>query len=277
MSEIEATDQVHLIEVSRAVRRRVIELSYASKSGHIGSSLSCTDVLVAVYERFLRLDARRPQAPERDRFIMSKGHACVPYYCCLERAGLLPSKVLDAYGEEGGVLGHHPDASPELGIELGTGSLGHGLSVGAGIAFAAKLGGAGFRTVVMMSDGEQNEGAVWEAGMFAAQHRLDNLLGIVDFNKMQALGNSAEILGLEPLDERWRSFGWGVRRVDGHDFRQIEDALREFPFESDKPSVIIADTVKGKGISFMENSLLWHYRCPDPREFEAALAELDHA
>lgn len=277
MNDIENGVEALLRASSRAVRRRVIELAYSSKSGHIGSSLSCTDLLVTLYERFLRLDARSPQAAERDRFIMSKGHACVPYYCCLERAGLLPSKALEAYGEDGGVLGHHPDANAEYGIELGTGSLGHGLSVGAGIAFAAKLSGTSFRTVVMMSDGEQNEGAVWEAAMFASQHRLSSLLGIVDVNKMQALGHSTDIIGLEPLDQRWRSFGWGVRRIDGHDFNQILSALSAVPFEEGKPSVIIADTVKGKGVSFMEDSLLWHYRCPDAHEFEAALAELDRA
>jgi transketolase len=145
------------------------------------------------------------------------------------------------------------------------------------MAFTAKLSRFPWRTVVMMSDGEQNEGSVWEAAMFAAQHRLDNLLAIVDMNKMQALGDNADIVGIEKLDERYRAFGWSVRRIDGHDMAAITSALDAYPFEPGKPSVIVADTVKGKGVSFMENSLLWHYRCPDPAEYQAALAELDRA
>ncbi|MBI3200128.1 MAG: transketolase [Myxococcales bacterium] len=258
-------------------RRRVIELSYSSKSGHIGSSLSCVDLLVALYERFLRLDPAQPAWPERDRFIMSKGHACTPYYVCLSRKGFIPAGTLAEYGVEGGVLGHHPHKNVDFGIDLSTGSLGHGLSVGSGIAFGAKLAGKRFRTVVMMSDGEQNEGAVWEATAFARHHALDQLLAIVDFNKMQALGDCGEIMDLEPLDARYRAAGWGVRRIDGHSMGQIVGALNEFPFERGRPSVIVADTVKGKGVSFMEGSLLWHYRCPDPREYEAALAELQDA
>jgi transketolase len=263
--------------MARDIRRQVLELSFSSKSGHIGSSLSCVELLVALYNRFLQVIPGQPQARDRDRFLMSKGHACVPFYGCLERKGFIPSDVLARYGEEGGTLGHHPFKCAEYGIEISTGSLGHGLSVGSGMAFTAKLSGLPWRTVVLMSDGEQNEGSVWEAAMFAAHHRLDNLLAIVDFNKMQALGNNAEIVDIERLDERYRAFGWNVRRIDGHDFTQILDALEAFPFEPGKPSAIVADTIKGKGISFMEGSLLWHYRCPDPTEYQAALAELDRA
>jgi len=266
-----------LRRIARDVRRQVIELSFSSKSGHIGSSLSCVDLLVALYFRFLKVVPGQPLARDRDRFLMSKGHACVPFYGCLERLGFIPSDVLARYGEEGGTLGHHPFKCAEYGIEISTGSLGHGLSIGCGMAFTAKLSAFPWRTVVLMSDGEQNEGSVWEAAMFAAQHRLDNLLAIVDFNKMQALGNNAEIVNIEKLDERYRAFGWNVRRLDGHDIPQILDALSAVPFEAGKPSAIIADTVKGKGISFMENSLLWHYRCPDPTEYQAALSELDRA
>ncbi len=259
------------------VRRDVVRLSYAAKTGHIGSSLSCADLIAAAFFHFLRIDPENPTWSDRDRFLMSKGHACVPLYSCLAHVGHLPREVLEAYGVEGGPLGHHPKMNPAFGIEFGTGSLGHGLSVGNGMAFTAKATGRSWRTVVMMSDGEQGEGSVWEAAGFAAHHRLDNMLGIVDFNKMQALGNTHEILDLEPLDARWRAFGWAVRRVDGHDMGAIADALDAFPFERGKPSMIIADTVKGKGVSFMENSLLWHYRCPDPREFEAAMRELGNA
>ena len=259
------------------VRRDVVRLSYQAKTGHIGSSLSCAELIAATFFHFLRLDPKNPTWPDRDRFLLSKGHACVPLYSCLAHLGHLPREVLEAYGVEGGPLGHHPKKNPAFGIEFGTGSLGHGLSIGNGMAFTAKATGRPWRTVVMMSDGEQGEGTVWEAAGFAAHHRLDNMLAIVDFNKMQALGNTHEILDLEPLDARWRAFGWSVRRVDGHDMAAVVAALDAFPFEPGKPSMIIADTVKGKGISFMESSLLWHYRCPDPKEFEAAMQELGDA
>lgn len=259
------------------VRRDVVRLSYHAKTGHIGSSLSCADIITGLFFHFLRLDPKDPAWAERDRFLMSKGHACVPLYSCLAQVGHLPSEVLEAYGCEGGPLGHHPKKNQAFGIEFGTGSLGHGLAIGCGMAFTAKATGAGWRTAVVMSDGEQGEGTVWEAAGFAAHHRLDNMLAIVDFNKMQALGNTSEILGIEPLDARWRSFGWSVRRIDGHDLGAVIDALDSFPFERNKPSVIIADTIKGKGVSFMENSLLWHYRCPDAKEYEAAMRELGNA
>jgi transketolase len=268
---------VELERRARRVRRDILELSYSSKSGHIGSSMSCVDALVALYFDFLKLDPKDPKAPDRDRFLMSKGHACVPLYSCLEQVGYLPTEVLRAYGREGGELGHHPKRAPEFGIEFGTGSLGHGLSLGVGMAFAARNAKRSWRTVVMMSDGEQGEGSVWEAAMFAAHHGLDNLLAVIDFNKMQALGDTADVLGLEPLDERWRSFGWGVRRIDGHDVRSIVQTLKNFPFERGKPSVIVCDTVKGKGVSFMEGQLLWHYRCPDATEYAAAMKELGDA
>lgn len=254
-----------------------MRLSYRAKTGHIGSSLSCAELMASLFFHFLRLDAADPQAPGRDRFLMSKGHACVPLYSCLGQVGHLPGEVLESYGDEGGPLGHHPKRNPRFGIEFGTGSLGHGLSLGCGMAHVAASSGKPWRTVVVMSDGEMGEGTVWEAAAFAAHHRLDNLLAVVDFNKMQALGHVRDILGLEPLEARWGAFGWATRRVDGHDLRAIVDALDAFPFERGKPSIIIADTVKGKGVSFMEDSLLWHYRCPDATEYEAAMKELGDA
>jgi transketolase len=260
-----------------AMRRDIVRLSYQAKTGHIGSSLSCVELVVSVFGHFLRRDPQNPTAPSRDRFLMSKGHACVPLYSALADIGFLPREIYESYGVDGGPLGHHPKKNAAFGIEFGTGSLGHGLALGGGMAFTAKLTNQLWRVVALMSDGEQGEGLVWEAAQFAAHHRLDNLLAVIDFNKMQALGNTADILGLEPLDARWRAFGWGVRRVDGHDLGALVDALDAFPFEPGKPSMIVADTVKGRGISFMENSLLWHYRCPDLKEYEAALRELAHA
>ena len=259
------------------MRKDVVRLSYQAKTGHIGSSLSCVDLLVGVFGSFLRIDPKAPTAGSRDRFLMSKGHACVPLYSALATLGQLPKEIYESYGIDGGPLGHHPKKNPAFGIEFGTVSLGHGLALGGGMAFTAKLTNQAWRVAVMMSDGEQGEGLVWEAAQFAAHHKLDNVLAVVDFNKMQALGNTADILNLEPLDERWRSFGWAVRRVDGHDMGAIVEALDAFPFERGKPSLIVADTVKGKGVSFMENSLLWHYRCPDATEYEAAMRELGDA
>ncbi len=259
------------------MRRDVVRLSHAANTGHIGSSLSCVDLTVGIFSHFLKFDPANPAAPHRDRFLMSKGHACVPLYSALAEIGFLPRDVYESYGVDGGQLGHHPKKNASFGIEFGTGSLGHGLSLGGGMAFTAKLLKETWRVVTMMSDGEQGEGLVWEAAQFAAHQKLDNVLCVIDFNKMQALGNTADILGLEPLDDRWRSFGWGVRRIDGHDMGAIVDALDAFPFERGKPSMIVADTVKGKGVSFMENSLLWHYRCPNAAEFEAAMRELADA
>lgn len=269
-----ATD---LAKRSLQIRRDVVRLSYQAKTGHIGSSLSCADLMSGVFFRFLRLDPNNPSWADRDRFLMSKGHACVPLYSCLAEVGHLPREILDAYGCEGGPLGHHPKKNAAFGIEFGTGSLGHGLAIGCGMAMTAKASRSPWRTVVMMSDGEQGEGTVWEAAAFAAHHQLDNILAIVDFNKMQALGDTRDILALEPLDGRWKAFGWAVRRIDGHDMGAVVAALDAFPFEPGKPSIIIADTVKGKGISFMEHSLLWHYRCPDKTEYAAAMRELDDA
>jgi transketolase len=266
-----------LVDAAARMRRDVVRLSYHAKTGHIGSSLSCVDIVVALYGRFLHLVPGAPQHPARDRFLLSKGHACVPLYSALASVGYLPREVLEGYGADGGPLGHHPKKSETHGIEFGTGSLGHGLPVGAGMALTARLTGQPWRVAVLLSDGELGEGLVWEAAQFVAHHRLDNVLAVVDFNKMQALGNTRDILDLEPLHDRWRAFGWGVRRIDGHDMNAIVDALGTFPFERGKPSIIIADTVKGKGVSFMEHSLLWHYRCPNPEEYSAAMRELGDA
>jgi len=265
---------VELRELARRVRRDVLEISYASRSGHIGSALSAADLLTALYFHYLRVDPAGP-ASERDRFIMSKGHACAAYYAVLCRRGFFARAFLEGFGKDGGTLGHHPSRAPERGIDASTGSLGHGLSIAAGLAFSAKQAGANWRTAVMLSDGEQNEGSVWEAALFAGHHKQDNLLAVVDCNQMQALGFTREIADLSGAEGLWRSFGWGVRRINGHDMDAVVRTLDAFPFEPGRPSVVLADTVKGKGVSFMENQLLWHYRCPDANEYARALAEID--
>lgn len=264
-----------LIDIARTVRRKALEISFNSRSGHLGGAFSAADLMTALYFRFLRLDAENPANQERDRFVLSKGHACSSFYVCLQMRGIISAEELSSFGKDGGIFGHHPDLDPVRGIEASTGSLGHGLPIAAGMAFAAKRTGLAWRTVALLSDGELNEGSVWEAIMFAGHHGLDNLLALVDFNKIQALGRVEEIIRAEPLHERWKSFGWSVRRIDGHDMVAIAETLESVPFEKGKPSVIIADTVKGKGVSFMEDRLLWHYRCPDDKEFRACIEELD--
>lgn len=266
------TSELEAIAVN--LRRDLLEISYKSRSGHIGSSMSAADLLAALYFQFLNVDPLRPDWEDRDRFIMSKGHACAVYYAALCRRGFFTRDVLLRYALDGGTLGHHPHRKLAWGMEASTGSLGHGLSMGAGLALAARASKAAWRTAVMLSDGEMNEGTVWEAVVFAAQHKLDNLVSIIDCNKIQALGFTRDIADLSNLDEILKSFGWSVRRINGHCMRSVSEALNAVPFEPGKPSAIVADTVKGKGVSFMENQLLWHYRCPDAQEFEAAMKEL---
>jgi transketolase len=244
-----------------------------SKSGHIGSSLSCVDLLVALYFDYLRVSPDAAESPNRDRFIMSKGHACAAFYAVLCRKGFFDRSVLESYAKNDGFLGHHPHRCLKWGIEASTGSLGHGLSLGAGMAFSAIRSSSHWRTVVMLSDGEINEGTVWEAALFAGHNQLSNLIAIVDCNKIQALGSTREIAAFDDLKSVWSGFGWNVKSVDGHNIKNVLDSLSGFS-NSRKPSVLIAETIKGKGVSFMEDQLLWHYRCPDPGEYERAIEEV---
>ncbi|HVN96737.1 MAG TPA: transketolase [Syntrophorhabdaceae bacterium] len=257
-----------------AIRRTVLDLIYRTKSPHIGSCFSCVEILISLYFQILNISPKNPFDGNRDRFILSKGHACPSLYAVLTEAGFVTREELDGFAVDGGTLEQHPTRNLGQGIEVSTGSLGHGLSVGIGMAIAAKKDRRNSRVFVLLSDGELNEGSVWEAAMFASHHRLDNLIAIVDYNKIQALGFSEDIIGLESLSQIWSSFGWAAREVDGHDFNQITANLGEIPYAKDKPSVVVAHTVKGRGVTFMENNLLWHYRSPDIREYELALKEL---
>ncbi|MGQ9851552.1 MAG: transketolase, partial [Aggregatilineaceae bacterium] len=211
----------------------------------------------------------------RDRFVLSKGHGCAALYAVLAECGFFPLEWLDTFYQNGSRLPGHATHTHVPGIEVSTGSLGHGLSIACGMALAAKRDGKPYRVFALLSDGECDEGSTWEAVLFASHHRLDNLIAIVDYNKIQSLGRVEEVINLEPLAEKWRSFGWAVREIDGHDVLEIEDALSQVPFEAGRPSCVIAHTVKGKGVSFMEDKLLWHYRSPQGEEYEAALAELE--
>ena len=260
--------------IAREIRRELLNMVYRTKSGHIGSSLSTVEILVALYFKCLRISPKEPEDKNRDRFILSKGHGCPALYATLAHRGFFGSDVLNGFAVDGGTLEQHPTRNIAQGIEVSTGSLGHGLSIGVGMAIAAKYDKSNYRIVVLLSDGEMDEGSVWEAAMLASHHKLDNLVAIVDYNKIQALGRTNEVVNLEPVAEKWHSFGWEAEEIDGHDFEQIINALERAPFRQLKPSVIIAHTVKGKGISFMEDKLLWHYRCPDEKEYAKALKEL---
>jgi transketolase len=247
---------------------------HRAKSSHIGSAFSMAELLAVLYSQILRVDPSDPQCPERDRFILSKGHACAALYAVLAERGFFPADWLDDFYRDGSRLLGHASHSSVPGVEVSTGSLGHGLAIACGMALAARRDGQAYRVFVLLSDGECDEGSTWEAALFAPHHRLDNLIVIVDYNKIQSLGSVKEVLDLEPLVAKWEAFGWAAREIDGHDVRQIEQTLSRAPFEQGKPSCVIAHTVKGKGVSFMENKLLWHYRTPDAEEMARALAEL---
>jgi transketolase len=258
--------------LARAIREDALRMVYAAKASHIGSSLSMADLLAVLYGGILRVDPARPDWPERDRFILSKGHGAAAGYAALAEAGFFPRVWLETYCQDGSKLaGHLTRGAP--GVELSTGSLGHGLPVGAGLALAARRGKLPYRVFVLLSDGELDEGSNWEAVLFAAHHQLDNLVAIVDFNKIQSFGTVEEVMRLDPLAEKWRAFGWATRELDGHDHRAITAALGTIPHEPGRPTAIIAHTVKGKGVSFMEDRLAWHYKSPTAEQLEQALAE----
>jgi transketolase len=267
-------------ELARKIRRHCVLMTSRANASHIGSSLSTADLLAVLYGKFLRFDPQRPDWPDRDRFILSKGHGCAALYAVLAECGYFPVERLDTFYQDGSPLAGHATHKDVAGVEVSTGSLGHGLSLGAGMALAAKRdrrdrrGQEDRRVWCMLSDGECDEGSVWEAALFAPHHRLDNLVAILDYNKIQSFGAVKDVLDLEPLGEKWRAFGWGVREIDGHDLAAIEQAYAAVPFVPGKPSCIVAHTVKGKGVSYMEGKLLWHYRAPRGEDLQAALREL---
>lgn len=264
-----------LVEISKKIRKKILKMIFNSQTSHIGSSLSTVDILTVLYFKVLSIDPKNAWAKDRDRFILSKGHACAALYATLALRGFFSEEILDEYCINGGRLPGHSTMHCASGVEVSTGSLGHGLSIGAGMAIAAKHDGYKYRVFVLLSDGECNEGSVWEAAMFAAHHKLDNLIAIVDCNKLQAFGRTKEVVNLEPLVDKWIAFGWGAKEIDGHNFTQIEKALGKVPFEKNKPNVVIAHTIKGKGVSFMEDQLVWHYKSPNKEQMELALKELD--
>ena len=260
-------------QLAAQFRARAVELSHAAGAAHLASSLSCIDIVAVLYHSVLRLDPRNPKWEDRDRFILSKGHAATALYAALAYKGFITDDDLKTYGKAGSLLEEHP--SPKLpGVEAATGSLGHGLPCGCGISLAGRIKGQKYRTFVLMSDGECNEGSVWEASLFAAANQLGNLCAFVDFNKWQATGRSQEVLALDPLAEKFKSFGWNVHEIDGHDHQQILNAVKGVSLDSSRPTMVVSHTIKGKGISFMEDDNNWHYRVPTVEEVQMAKSEL---
>jgi transketolase len=257
------------------LRRKIIQMAFAGNGSHISSCLSSTDILTVLYWKILRIKPKKPDYQKRDKFILSKGHTASALYAILAQKGFFPEKILETYGKEGTILGAHPEYQALPGIELSTGSLGHGLSIGIGKALAAKLNRHPSRIFVLLSDGECDEGSVWEAALFAGHHHLDNLVVIIDYNKFQAFGKTKDVIDLEPLAHKWRSFGWATKEIDGHNLKKIEKVLKVIPQVKKKPTVIIAHTISGKGISFLENKLEWHYFNLNKEQYKKSLEELD--
>jgi transketolase len=263
-----------LERIARQIRGRLVEMSHRSGAPHLGSSLSCVDILTAAYWGSLAVDPARPDDPDRDRLILSKGHAATTLYAALAYRGFFPVEHLDHFAEAGGSLPEHPSLQCVPGVEAATGSLGHGLSLGLGMALAGRIQGRRYRVLVVMSDGECNEGSVWEAALLAAAHRVENLAAVIDYNKWQATGRSDEVMALPSLAAKWQAFGWSAVEADGHDLAGLVERFRRFPDGSGRPLAVVAHTVKGKGVSFMEDDNNWHYRIPKAEEVRRAREEL---
>jgi len=255
------------------LRYQLAKMSYMGKAPHLGSSLSCLDLIYELYKSFLNIDPKDPNNPKRDRFILSKGHAISAQYVVLANLGFFDDKLLESYNKDGSSLPEHPSPKCIAGVECATGSLGHGLSIGAGLALSSKIKQEDFKVVVLLSDGELNEGSVWEAGLFASKHKLGNLTAIIDFNKWQATGRSKEVMQLDPLKDKWKSFGWDTYEIYGHDHIEITETFEKIKL-NEKPSMVIANTIKGKGISFMEDDNNWHYRIPSIEDMGKIKEEL---
>jgi transketolase len=265
-----------LHDVAKRLRAHAIRMVSRSKASHLGSCLSMADLLACLYWSVLRVRPDQPDWEMRDRFILSKGHGAAVLYAALAERGFFPVEELDSYCEAGSRLTGHV-TSGVAGVELSTGSLGHGLPVGCGLALAAKREERDYRTFVLLSDGELDEGSNWEAILFAPQYQLDNLTVVIDYNKIQSFGRVEDVINLEPLTDKFRAFRWAVREVDGHNLNEILGALKGLPLEKGKPNVVIAHTLKGKGVSFMEDLLEWHYKSPTSEQVQAALQELEIA
>jgi transketolase len=273
----EFPDTSRLRETARQVRLDIVEMLHRAGSGHTGGSLSATDILVALFFGQMRLNPPDPCWPQRDRFVLSKGHAAPALYAVLSRLGYFPREELLTLRQFGSSLQGHPDSSCTPGVEVPTGSLGQGLSIANGMALAARLNGGDTRVYVLLGDGEIQEGQIWEAAMSAVHYRLDNLTAILDRNRLQIDGHTAEVMNVEPLAQKWEAFGWHTLEVDGHSFPGLLHAFKEAEQVKDRPTMIIARTVKGKGVSIFENQVKYHGVAPNKEEYAQALKELQPA
>jgi len=266
-------------KIATEIRKKILKMKLMSQGSHIGSAFSCVDILTVLYFKILRLNVKNAKDKNRDRFILSKGHAASALYATLVQRGFAPESALDKYCQNKSTMAGHAMKDSVPGVEISTGSLGHGLPVGIGMAVAAKKDSKKHRVFVLMSDGECDEGSTWEAALFAGHHKLDNLIAMIDYNKIQSFGRTNEVLNLEPFRQKWTSFGWQVKEIDGHNFKEIEGALSKIPFKKNSPNLIIAHTIKGSGgktaCDIFEDKLEWHYKSPTKEIYENAIKLLN--
>lgn len=266
-------DPEYLALIAEEIRKRVIQIIFQAKAGHTGGSLSSVDVLTALYFKVMNYNPAEPGWSERDRFIMSKGHSVESLYCVLARAGYFSDDTLETYGSFKSMLAGHPTRKVP-GVEVNSGALGHGLPVGTGMAIAAKMDGKKYRTFVLMGDGEQGEGSIYEAAMAASHYKLDNLIAIIDRNTLQISGKTETVMSLEPMRERWESFGWDVHDADGNDMDSLLSVFDSIKSDG-KPHLVISHTTKGKGVSYMEGVAKWHHGVPSEEQYAIAISEID--
>lgn len=274
MSKLTDSEIKKLKLKAEEIRKRVVEIVYAAKGGHIGGSLSSIEIETALYFHVMNVDPANPQKPDRDHFILSKGHSVEALYATLAAKGFIDDALLDTYGKFNSKLAGHPTKKTP-GVELNSGALGHGLSVGVGMSIGAKMGKNGFRTFVLMGDGEQGEGSIYEAAMSASHYKLDNLVAVIDRNTLQISGKTESVMALEPVRQRWEAFGWEVFDVKGNDIEDLVSTFDSLDYNNSKPKLIIANTTKGKGITFMENGAKWHHGVPNEEQFKIAIDEIE--
>lgn len=266
---------MELQQVAKEIRKSIIRMLEKSKSGHPGGSLSAVEILTALYFKEMNIDPNNPKWEERDRFVLSKGHGTPVLYGTLAERGFFPKEELNNFRKINSMLQGHPDMKSTPGVDMTTGSLGQGLAAANGMALAGKLDNKSYRVYAMIGDGESQEGVIWEALMLSAHYKLDNLTVFLDYNGLQIDGKVKDVMNIEPIDEKYRSFGWHIIKIDGHSFEEISKAIEEAKKTKGRPAMIIANTVKGKGISYMENQAGWHGKAPSPEEAKIALEELE--
>jgi transketolase len=271
------TDAQTLANKASKIRATCIKMAHDGKEGHLNGALSCVELLVSLYYCWLDIIPEDPKRRDKDHFIFSKGHACTSLYAVMADRGFFPVQWISNYAQNDSPLPSHPCIHALPVLECSAGSLGHGLGMATGIAYGLRMDEIKSRVVALISDGECNEGSTWEAATFAAANRLENLLLIVDYNGIQSVGRSDDLMGFTSLEEKYRAFGWAARTINGNNISEIIETLNEFPFENGRPSAIIAKTTAGAGVSFMENQVLWHYRVPSDEDLEKALQELDES